>query len=53
MADHWQANKNEQGEGVLACVYVRFLKKYAEIFKTKFYSYSPVFPVDYNSNMKY
>ena len=25
--DHWKANKNEQGEGVLACLYVRFLKK--------------------------
>ena len=27
---HWKANKNKQGEGgggVLACVYVRFLKK--------------------------
>ena len=29
-----------------------FLKN-AEIFKIKFYSYSPVFPVDYNESMKY
>ena len=32
----WKASKSEQGEGVLACVYVRFLKKNAEIFKMKF-----------------
>ena len=52
--DHWKASKNEQGEGVLACVYVRFLKKkYTEIFKMKFYSYSTVFPIDYNGSMKY
>ena len=51
--DPWKANKNEQGEGYLAYVYVRFLKKNAEIFKMKFYSYSPVFPIDYNGNMKY
>ena len=29
------------------------LKKNAEIFKMKFYSYSPVFPIDYNGSMKY
>ena len=36
-------------------MYVRslFLKKTAEIFKMKFYSYSPVFPIDYNDSMKY
>ena len=28
-------------------------KKNAEIFKMKFYSYSPVFPIDYNGSMKY
>ena len=28
-------------------------KKNAEIFKLKFYSYSPVFPIDYNGNIKY
>ena len=51
---HWKVNKNEQGEGILACVYVPFLKKYnAEIFKMKFYSYSPVFPIEYNGSMKY
>ena len=37
--------------GVLAYVYIR-LKKNAEIFKMKFYSYSPVFPIDYNGSMK-
>ena len=42
-----------EGVGFLAFVYVRFLKKIHEIFKMKFYSYSPVFPVDYNgSRMK-
>ena len=31
---HWKANKNKQGEGkVLACMYVLFLKKNAEISK--------------------
>ena len=29
------------------------LKKNAEIFKMKFYSYFPIFPIDYNGNMKY
>ena len=38
--------KSDRGREVLACVYVRFLKKNAEIFKMKFYSYSPVFPID-------
>ena len=46
-------NKNEQGEGVLACVYVRFISKNAEIFKMKCYSYSPVFAIDFNGSMKY
>ena len=52
---HWKTNKNEhgEGEGVLACVYVRFFKKHADIFKMKFESYSPVFPIDYNGSMKY
>ena len=35
----------------LASVYVRFFKKNAEIFKIKFNSYFPVFPIDYNGNM--
>ena len=39
--------------GVLAYVYVRFFEKNAEIFKMKFYSYSPVFPIDYNGSIKY
>ena len=41
------------GWGVLACVYVNFLKINAEIFKMKFYRYSPVFAIDYNGSMKY
>ena len=49
--------KNEQkqtdGGGILACVYVRFFKKNAEILKMKLYSYSPVFAIDYNGSMKY
>ena len=33
---------------------VRWLfKKNAEIFKMKFYSYSPSFPIDYNGSVKY
>ena len=55
---HWES-KHEQkqtgwgGWGLLVCVYVRFLKKNAEIFKIKFYSYSPSFPIDYNGSVKY
>ena len=48
-------NKNEQGEGgggPSMCI-CSFFKKNAEIFKMKFYSYSPVFPIDYNGSMKY
>ena len=30
-----------------------FAKKNAEIFKMKFYSYFPVFSIDYNGSMKY
>ena len=37
--------KRTGGVGVLPCVYVRFYKKNALIFKIKFYSYSPVFPL--------
>ena len=48
-----ETNTGEGGGGrVLACVYVRFFEKNAEIFM-KFYSYSPVFPIDYNGSMKY
>ena len=46
--------KSEQkwtgGGGVLAFVYIRFFKKNAEIFKMKFYIYSPVFPIDHNED---
>ena len=45
--------KTNRGRGVLACVYVRFKKKNAEIFKMKFFICSPVFPTDYNGSMKY
>ena len=49
--DHLKANKHKQRkEGVLACVYVHFFEKNAEIFKMKFYSYSPVFPIDRNDD---
>ena len=41
------------GRVVLACVYVRFFQKNAEIFEINFYSYSPVFAIDYNGSMKY
>ena len=34
------------------CVCSNFFKN-PEIFKMKFYSYSPVFPIDYNGSMKY
>ena len=50
---HWKASKNKQGEGGPSmCVCLLFLKN-AEIFKMKFYIYSPVFPIDYNGSMKY
>ena len=39
-------------EGPSMCVRSLF-KKNAEIFRMKFYSYSPVFPIDYNGSMKY
>ena len=45
--------KRSGGGGILACVYVRFFEKNVEIFKMKFYSYSPVFPIGYNGNVKY
>ena len=44
--------KRTGGGGPSICV-SSFLKKTAEIFKMKFYSYSPVFPIDYNGSMKY
>ena len=45
--------KKNRGRRVLTFVYVLFFKKNADIFKMKFYSYSPVFPIDYNGSMKY
>ena len=53
---HRKTNKNEKGEGILACMYVCafcFFLKNAEIFKMKFYSYSPVVLIDYNHSMRY
>ena len=41
------------GEGPNICVRSLFQKKNAEIFKMKFHSYSPVFPIGYNGSMKY
>ena len=38
---------------VLACAHFHLFKKNAEIFKMKLYSYSLVFPIDYNGTMKY
>ena len=35
------------------CVRLLLKKNNAEIFKMKFYTYSPVFPIDYNGSMKY
>ena len=51
---HRKVNKNEKGEGgsCHVCTFA-FFKKNDEIFKMKCYSYSPVFPVDYNGSMKY
>ena len=51
---HEKRTKTNRGRGGPSmCVRSLFLKKNAEIFKLKFYSYSPVFPIDYNGNMKY
>ena len=51
-----ESSKSEQkrtgGGSPSMCVRSLF-KKNAEIFKMKFYSYSPVFPIDYNGSMKY
>ena len=44
---------NRERRKVLASAYVRLFLKKAEIFKMKFYSYFPVFPIDYNGSMKY
>ena len=42
----------EGGGGPSMCVRL-FFKENAEIFKMKFCSYSPDFPIDYNDSMKY
>ena len=51
---HYKADKNKQGEGwsLHVCRFT-FFEKNAEIFKMKFYSYSAVFPIDYNGSIKY
>ena len=50
-------SKTNKGGGVPGgpsmCVRSLFLKKNAVIFKMKFYSYSPVFRIDYNSSIKH
>ena len=45
--------KKKREEGCLSMCVRSLFKKNAEIFKMKFYSYSPVFPIDYNGSMKY
>ena len=42
-------NREMEGGGILACVYVIFFKKTPEIFKMKFNNYSTVFPTDYHA----
>ena len=49
----WTKTNREGGGGVLAFVYVRPFKKSAVIFKMKFYSYPPDFPIYYKGSMKY
>ena len=49
----WEQKQTEREGEVLACVYVHFFNKNAEIFKMKFDSSSPVFHIDYNGSMKY
>ena len=44
--------KRTGGGGPSMCVCFLLLKN-AEIFKMRFYIYSPVFPIDYNGSMKY
>ena len=45
--------KTNRGRGSEHVSTLAFLKNNAEIFKMNFYSYSPVFPIDYNGSMKY
>ena len=49
-----QTKTNRGRESPSTCVSSLFQKKkHAEIFKMKFYIYSPVFPIDYHGRMKY
>ena len=49
-----KSKQKRTGEGGRLSICLRSLfKQNAEIFKMKFYSYSPVFHIDYNGNMKY
>ena len=48
-----ETNTNRVRRGLGISVRPLFKKKNAEIFQMKFYSYSPVFPIDYNGSMKY
>ena len=51
---HWKANKNENGEGALAGVYVRFLKKKnAEVFKMNKLKLSAIDQYVKSKNPKY
>ena len=45
--------KRLRGRGSYHVCTFAFFKENAEIFKMKFYSYSPVFPIDYNGSIKY
>ena len=38
---------------MICALFTFAFKKNAEILKMKFYSYSSVFPTDYNGSMKY
>ena len=47
-----EQKRKEGGGSEHVCTFALF-KKNAEIFKMKFYSYSPVVPNDDNGSMKY
>ena len=58
VAERRRSLKSEQkrtggGGGPRMCIITLFSKREAEIFKVKFYGYSPVAPIDYNGSMKY
>ena len=46
-------SKTNKGGSQHVCTFALFKKKNAVIFNMKFYSYSPVFPIDYNSSIKH